>query len=349
MKRVTVPFFISHRGCPHTCVFCDQYAISGTDGVLPTSPQILAKIDLWRSTSGKRPLEVAFFGGTFTALPIAEQEKLLLPLQKLLGSGLLDSIRISTRPDCIDAGHAAWLTERGVTVIELGVQSMDDDVLAASGRGHSAAASLNAIRCIKDSGLKVGAQIMPGLPGDSPVTSLRSVEQVIAAGVDFIRIYPTVVLRGTELARRYSAGNYTPLSLERGTALCKVMLQCAMRSRVPVIRIGLQADEGINADTVLSGCWHPALGHLVRSQLYQDLIDCHVPPGMSVKVYCHPTRFSDVVGMKSCNLKRQAGRGVLMTVAPDAGLLQDEVKVQHEESSLNFSIINDINYSIHEV
>jgi histone acetyltransferase (RNA polymerase elongator complex component) len=349
VKPVTVPFFISHQGCPHICVFCDQRAISGASGTLPTAGQITAKIDLWRSTAGGRPLEVAFFGGTFTALPEKIQEELLAPLQPFLMNGTLDSVRISTRPDCIDSGHVAWLADMGVRTIELGVQSMDDTVLAASGRGHSAAESLDAISCIKSLGLRAGAQLMPGLPGDTPASSLASLEQVISAGADFIRIYPTVVLWGTELARRYAAGDFIPLSLDRGVSLCKLLLQRAMQVGMPVIRIGLQADEGLNAESILAGCWHPALGQLVRSQLYGDLISRFIPPGQQVTVYCHPARLSDVVGVKRSGLQSQAERGVRMRVVPDAALTREELKVETECSSIIYSIINDIHYSIHEV
>ena len=349
MKLVTVPFFISHQGCPHTCVFCDQRIISGAGGVLPTAETISAKIELWRSTAGERPLEVAFFGGTFTALPKEIQANLLMPLQPLLEDGTLDSVRISTRPDYIDAEHVAWLLNRGVRTIELGVQSMDDGVLASSGRGHSSAVSLEAIDSIKSGGVRVGAQLMPGLPGDTPVASLHSLEQVIAAGVDFLRIYPTVVLDGTELARRYGADDFIPLSLERGVSLCKLLLQRAMQADVPVIRIGLQADYGLDAEHVLAGCWHPALGQLVRSQLYADLMCRFVSSGHCVTVYCHPARFSDVVGMKRSNLLSQAARGVQIQVVPDATLKREELKVKTEDTSTTYSIINDITYSIHEV
>jgi histone acetyltransferase (RNA polymerase elongator complex component) len=349
VKSVTVPFFISHQGCPHTCIFCDQRAISGANGTLPTAGQITAKIDLWRSTAGGRPLEIAFFGGTFTALSQKIQEELLAPLQPLLETGTLDSVRISTRPDSIDSGHVAWLADKGVRTIELGVQSMDDTVLTASGRGHSAADSLAAIRCIKSLGLRAGAQLMPGLPGDTPASSLASLEQVISAGSDFIRIYPTVVLQGTELARRYVAGDFIPLSLDRGVSLCKLLLQRAMQAGIPVIRIGLQADEGLNAKSILAGCWHPALGQLVRSQLYDDLISRFIPPGQQVTVYCHPARLSDVVGVKRSGLLGQAERGVRMLIVPDASLIREELKVETEGSSIIYSIINDINYSIREV
>lgn len=317
--------------------------------MLPTAEVIRARIELWRSTSGSRPLEVAFFGGTFTALPKETQAELLLPLQPFLENGTLDSVRISTRPDCIDAGHVTWLSNRGVRTIELGIQSMDDHVLAASGRGHAAAASLNAIDCVKSSGVTVGAQLMPGLPDDTPASSLNSLEQVISAGADFLRIYPTVVLAGTELARRYGAGEFTPLSLERGVLLCKLLLQRAMQTDVPVIRIGLQADYGLDEDHILAGCWHPALGQLVRSQLYADLLCRFVPPRQSVTVYCHPGRLSDVVGMKRGNLLHQAVREVQMQVVPDVTLKKDEITVKTHDSSTTYSIITDLHYSIHEV
>ena len=349
MKPVNVPFFISHQGCPHTCVFCDQRTISGANGNLPTAPEIISRIDLWRSTAGGRPLEVAFFGGTFTALPEKIQLELLAPLQPLLDSGDIRSVRISTRPDYIDAGRVAWLAEKGVRTIELGGQSLDDAVLTASGRGHSAAASLAAISCIKDAGITAGVQLMPGLPGDTPASSLRSLERAIAGGADFFRIYPTVVLRGTELADRYAAGEFTPLPLDRGISLCALLLQRAMQAGIPVIRIGLQADHGLNDDSILAGCWHPALGQLVRSQLYADLVCRSVPPGQRVTVFCRPERLSDVVGVKRGNVQRLADRGVQMSVAADATLTNEELAIQTEDSTVTYSVISDLHYSIHEV
>ncbi|MDD5286887.1 MAG: radical SAM protein, partial [Desulfuromonadaceae bacterium] len=307
MKPVTVPFFISHQGCPHTCVYCDQRLISGSGGSLPTSEEIVDKIETWSLTAGERPLEVAFFGGSFTALSENRQSEMLAPLQALLKCGKIRSVRLSTRPDCIDDNSVARLAGMGVKTIELGVQSMDDSVLAASGRGHKGAESEEAIQCIKRHGLMVGAQLMPGLPYDTPATSLASLERVIFAGVDFIRIYPTVVLRGTELARRFAEGDYVPLTLEKGVSLCKLLLHRAMQVGVDVIRIGLQADEGLNADTVLAGCWHPALGQIVRSEMYGDLL-CRIvsqaPDLLAMAVKCHPRRVSEVIGQAKANLQR---------------------------------------------
>jgi len=257
MSMVTVPFFISHQGCPHTCVFCDQRTISGSDGLLPDSDVIVKKIRAWKQSAVKRPLEVAFFGGTFTALPPHVQDRLLSPVQPFLANGEVTSIRLSTRPDSLDSRTVRRLAAQGVRTIEVGVQSMDDGVLSASGRGHDMSASAAALACIKAGGLSAGAQLMPGLPGDSPEISLNSLNEVITAGADFVRLYPALVLRGTELARRYLAGEYRPLTVEAGVAVCKVLLHTALRAGVKVVRIGLQADEGLNPDSVLAGCWHP--------------------------------------------------------------------------------------------
>jgi histone acetyltransferase (RNA polymerase elongator complex component) len=190
---------------------------------------------------------------------------------------------------------------------------------------------------------------MPGLPGDTPVSSLASLEQSIAAGADFLRVYPTIVLKGTELARRYLAGDFIPLSLDRGIAVCSILLQRAMQAGIPVIRIGLQADTGLDAESVLAGCWHPALGQLVRSKLYADLISRFVSPGERVTVFCHPARLSDVVGVKQSNLLSQAARGVQMQLVEDVNLMKDELKVKNEYLCDIYSIIKDSNYSIHEV
>ncbi|MDO9309965.1 MAG: radical SAM protein [Deltaproteobacteria bacterium] len=349
MKPVTVPFFISHQGCPHTCVFCDQKTISGAGGALPTQVEILSKIAVWRSGAGGRPVEVAFFGGSFTALPEKIQDELLAPLQPLLACGEISSVRLSTRPDCIDPERVLWLKNHGVRTIELGVQSMDDVVLDASGRGHTAAASEAAIRCIKRQGVLAGAQLMPGLPGDTPHSSLMSLERVISAGADFVRIYPTIVIRGTELARRYGAGEYFPLSLEQGVTLCKLLLHRALRAALPVIRIGLQADDGLNADTVLAGCWHPSLGQLVSSGLYGDLVGNYVAEGDSVEVFCHPSRLSDVTGHKRSNQERLAGRGVRIRLAADMTLDKKEIMIKRDNGYFRYNLVNDLKYSINEV
>ena len=350
MKKVTVPFFISHQGCSHTCVFCDQRTISGSSGDMPTAEDILSKIKAWQRTAGERPLEVAFFGGTFTALPAAVQDQLLQPLQSLLASGEIASVRISTRPDCIDDASVKRLARLGIETIELGVQSMDDGVLERSGRGHTAADSEAAIRCIRSGGLSVGSQLMPGLPGDTAAKSFHSLKRVIAAGADFLRLYPVIVLRGTELARRFQSGEYVPLTVEEGVQLCKVLLHESMLAAVPVIRIGLQADEGLNKSTVLGGCWHPSLGRLTRSELYFDLL-CTllsgIPAGLPCTILCHPSRISEVTGQDRSNLKRLGERVASALVRADESLLKEEL-VDSASLCLKGNIVTDLHYTIDE-
>lgn len=352
MKRVTVPFFISHQGCPHACVFCDQRTISGSSGALPTATEILAKIHAWQGTAGNRPLEVAFFGGTFTALPATTQKRLLEPLQPLLASGAVKSVRISTRPDYIDEERVKWLSDQGVAIIELGVQSMDDQVLAMAGRGHDAASSAAAIRCIACHGISAVAQLMPGLPGDTPAKSVTSLHRVMAAGAGSVRIYPAVVLRGTGLAAMFEAGGYHPLSIDGGIKLCKILLHSAMKAGVDVIRIGLQADEGLNGDTVLAGCWHPALGQLVRSRLYADLL-CQLAfshrAEMPISIMCHPSRVSDVVGQGRINLKRLWSQEVAIKVKSNSSLQEEEVIINYIDQEIKGHIVTDLKYDIHEV
>lgn len=351
MKTATVPFFISHQGCPHTCIFCDQRSISGSPGKLPTADEIRTKITEWRQAANERPLEVAFFGGTFTALPESVQEQLLDPLQPLLASGELRSVRISTRPDCIDAGTVQRLAHRGVKTIEIGVQSMDDEVLERSGRGHTAADSEAAIRCIRSTGLSAGAQLMPGLPGDTAAKSLRSLRRVIAAGASFVRLYPAVVLRGTGLAGLYKDGAYQPLGVDEGVQLCKVLLHEALQSGIDVIRIGLQADEGLNGNTILAGCWHPALGQMTRSELYFDLLCALIPPQrerLAATVFCHPSRMSDVAGHGRLNINRFERRMTELSIRPDHKLLPDEIAVSGSSAIIKGSIITDLNYTLHE-
>lgn len=347
MTKVTVPFFISHQGCPHTCVFCDQRIISGSNGSLPDAAEIVQKVNSWRCSAADRPVEVAFFGGSFTALPRTLQFHLLAPVQSKKASGEVSGIRISTRPDCIDDETVQWLAGMGVQTIELGVQSMDDGVLQASGRGHDAVASEIALRIIKDHGLSAGAQLMPGLPADSLEKSLHSLDRVIAAGADFIRIYPVIVLAGTELAARYLSGDYLPLNVDQGVDICKRLLQKAMQAGIDVIRIGLQSDLGLNSDNIVAGCWHPAFGQLVRSELYYDLVLQLVGSLGDVNpidIACHASRISDMTGHGRKNLERLKKQGISLTISKNNELSTDEIEISNLNHKIKGSIVTSLKY-----
>jgi histone acetyltransferase (RNA polymerase elongator complex component) len=319
LRRVVVPFFISHLGCPHRCVFCDQEKIAGAKGVLPSAAEMLARVAEYRESSPGCEFEAAFYGGTFTALPKADQVYLLEALQPLLASGLLASLRLSTRPDAVDAECAGFLKRMGVRTVELGVQSMDEEVLSLAGRGHTAAHAEQAIGALKDAGLCVGVQLMPGLPGDTPERSLASLYRIHSLKPSFLRIYPTLVIAGTVLADLYRAGTYTPLSLDDAVSLGKRMLLASMRAGIPVIRIGLQPTAELASEGVLlAGPHHPAFGQLVESELFFDLMSgmaSELPEAASVTFFAPPGRVSDLVGQKRRNLIRLAERHRLLVSA----------------------------------
>jgi histone acetyltransferase (RNA polymerase elongator complex component) len=350
LKKVIVPFFIAHQGCRHQCVFCDQKAITGAGGALPTADEIVAKVETWLSSSGSDSVEVAFYGGSFTLLDEAEQISLLQPLQPLLKKGSVSSIRLSTRPDAVDGRSARFLRESGVTLVELGVQSMNDKVLEASGRGHSAQDTIEAMAALRSEGLTVGAQIMPGLPGDTADGTIESFKTLLSLKPDLLRIYPAVVLKGTELARRYTAGSYTPLSLEDAIQVCKVLLQEAARAGIPVVRAGLQPTDDLSSGSeLLAGPYHPAFRQLADGERWYDLLRTllvDADAGDELFMYASPARISDVVGQKRNNVKRleESFRIRIKAVLPDRGLDCSSIRVVSRGGKQCGNLLTDLRY-----
>ncbi|WP_054693701.1 elongator complex protein 3 [Geotalea toluenoxydans] len=345
---VTVPFFISHLGCPHQCVFCNQMEIAGTKGQMPGQTEILAKVAAYRLSGGCRPVQVAYFGGTFTALPRAVQEGLLQPLQPLLVSGEVESIRISTRPDCVDVETAQFLRGMGVRVVELGIQSMADEVLEMSGRGHAAAHVERAASVLRQAGLLWGAQLMPGLPGDSPAKAMASLERVIALEPSCLRIYPTLVIKDTPLASLFEQGLYEPLTMETGICLCMAMLHRALQARLPVIRMGLQPTVELDAaGTVLAGPYHPAFRYLVESELCFQLLSGLVKGfgiGTPVRIACASGWISNVIGHKRSNVERlEQKHGIkVLSIQGESALSVFEVIVEADGKKLRGHLLDDL-------
>lgn len=350
MRRIIVPFFIAHQGCPHQCVFCDQRSITGRDGALPQAAEILRTIDAWCSSAGVATVEVAFYGGTFTALPASVQQGLLQPLQPLLASGRVAAIRLSTRPDAVDRETAEFLRAAGVSLVELGVQSMDDSVLAAAGRGHTAADTEMAFTILQAAGLKVGAQLMPGLPGESAAGALASFRRVVTLRPDLLRIYPAVVLRGTELARMFQLREYAPLSLEAAVNLCKIMLHDAARVAIPVIRAGLQPTDDLAAGAeVLAGPYHPAFRQLSEGERWYDLLQVLVArfdQGANLTLQVEPSRVADVVGQKRQNILRleKFSGQVIAGVIADSTLPAGAIRISDGRRSISGDLLRDLHY-----
>ena len=302
-----IPFFIPHSGCPHQCVFCNQNRITGRNKpVVPAA--IHDTIAAYLETSVARsPVQIAFYGGSFTALPRETQQDYLEAASPFIKSGRVATIRLSTRPDCIRGDDPGFLRKYAVSIVELGVQSMDDRVLIQSGRGHTAGDTVNAVAVLKNNGFTVGLQLMPGLPGDSPERFTETVRKIIALRPAFVRIYPTLVIRNTPLAELYASNRYVPLSLDEAIVLCKnALIQCE-RAGIDVIRIGLQSTQELERPgTILAGPYHPAFRQLVGSSVLLDEMRAVLAGrkgGEQATLLVHPKEISVAIGQNKVNRK----------------------------------------------
>ncbi len=266
-----IPIFIPHEGCPHRCLFCNQNPITGAE---PTEPiiqtnDVRLEIDKWltRSPRRNREVQIAFYGGSFTALPIERQQELLETVQPYLKSGQIDYIRLSTRPDCIDENTVQFLWDYGVRVVELGIQSMNNEVLTASKRGHTVEQSIKALKILTASDLKVVAQLMLGLPKETTVTTLQGVKYLASLKPDFARLYPALVIRGSGLATLFNQNKFRPLSLNRTIILAAKIKKILAKNNIKIIRLGLPPSTELK-DSIISGPYHPALGELVAARIF---------------------------------------------------------------------------------
>jgi len=281
VKPLIIPIFIPHTGCPHRCIFCDQERITDQPGQPIEADHVRGilerAIHSERFDPARNP-EAAFYGGTFTGLPVARMKQLLQAVRPYTESGCICSIRVSTRPDFIDEDRLGILKDFHVRTVELGVQSMNDRVLTMARRGHSAADVRDAVHLLRQHGFKVGIQLMPGLPGDSEKTFRETIQAVISLHPDMARLYPAVVIEGTGLARMFRAGKYRPLTLEEAVDRCVDGTVCLEAHGIPVIRIGLMSSPSLlEAGRVVAGPWHPAFGFLVRSAIHHRAIEPDLP------------------------------------------------------------------------
>ena len=264
-----IPIFIAHEGCPHQCLFCNQHRITGSSAAPTTAGQVEDEIRSWLSRPRRNPdavVQVAFYGGSFTGLPLQLQEELLGAVQPFIRAGQVREIRLSTRPDYIYGATVEFLKKYQVRLVELGVQSLDDSVLAASGRGHTAAQSEEAVRVLRSGGLDVGIQLMIGLPGDTTTKALATLRRTIDLSPDLVRIYPTLVIEGSPLAVMYDQGRYLPMSMNQAVALAALMKKILDKNGVVVARIGLQPALSLE-EGLVAGPYHPSFGELVLSRL----------------------------------------------------------------------------------
>jgi histone acetyltransferase (RNA polymerase elongator complex component) len=308
-RPLVIPVFAPQEGCPHRCVYCDQGTITGVTEPNWSTASLQAHVEAFLARSRRYPVEVAFYGGSFTLLPATRQAFYLEAVQGLLQQGRVQSLRLSTRPDAVAVQNLGFLHAMGVRTVELGVQSLDDRVLAASARGYSSTAVFQAAGRLRDHGFHLGLQLMPGLPRDDRGTFLETVEETIAIRPDFVRLYPTVVLGGTALERLYRLGSYRPLTLPEAVDLCKEAFLRFSRNGISVIRMGLQTTPSLERPgAIVAGPHHPAFGQLVKSALWYerispDLVEASRRSDRPL-IHVHPSDLADVRGHRNGNVSR---------------------------------------------
>jgi len=333
LKHYNIPIFISHFGCPHTCVFCNQVKINGreTDVTCSDIKEIIEEyLEILPKNSEK---EVAFFGGTFTGIDKRIQEKYLATVKPYIDKGLVDGIRLSTRPDYINEKILELLLKYGVTTIELGVQSLDDEVLSQSERGYKSDIVEAASTLIKSYGFKLGIQVMPGLPGSTNQTDYKTAEKVVKIKPDMVRIYPTLVINNTKLEKMYYDEEYKPMELEEAVTRVLPIMVLFELNNINIIRVGLQPSDDLCEEGVIkAGPFHPAFKETIETEIYGRFLKSL--NAETLDIVTHEKNISKIVGMKK---KNRLFFGKKMTIKSDNNL------------SLQKVVVNKIEYTREEI
>lgn len=309
-KHYIIPIFVPHYGCPHDCVFCNQKKITGlSTNVTPKDVERIIEEHL-STFNPESTKEVAFYGGSFTAIDMDIQKELLEIPFNYKREGKIDGIRLSTRPDCIDEIVLKNLKYYLVDTIELGVQSLDESVLIESGRGHSTQDVYIAANLIKEFGFNLGLQMMVGLPSDNFEKVIHTCKQFVALSPYCVRIYPTLIIKDTYLEKQYFEGQYSPISLEEAIDLCSILLMLFQINNIDVIRIGLQPTENIQmGKDVVAGPFHPAFRQMVETNIYKILFKHYFDlnntetKNRQLVIESNSRNISSIAGQKSSNIE----------------------------------------------
>lgn len=322
-KHANISVFVPHLGCPQQCSFCNQRYIARTESQ-PTEKDIDDAVRVAVASKNYDPTitELAFFGGSFTAIDKAYMETLLKAAYKYVTSGAISGIRISTRPDAISEEILSTLKQYGVTTIELGAQSMCDEVLILNQRGHSALDVENAALLIKQYGFSLGLQMMTGLYGDTDEKAIETAKRIIALSPDTVRIYPTIVLENTYLGSLYKAGKFLPQSLENAVILVSRLLRMFMASDISVIRTGLHT---IDETKYLAGPWHPAFRELCDAQIYFEEAKNALKEKGDYIIYVKNGSVSKMNGQKRKNIEALRQLGYNCKVTENKALKEFEI------------------------
>lgn len=308
-NKKTISIFVPHSGCPNDCIFCNQKKITGiSTPVGPAEAEAIIKESL-KTIKEDTHIEIAFFGGSFTAIEIERQRELLQVANKYARDYNIKDIRLSTRPDAINQEILEFLKKHNVTIIELGVQSLDEDVLIKSNRGHDRQCVYESSELILKNGFKLGLQMMLGLPEDTIEKVNYTAEEFIKISPDFVRIYPVLVIKDTELESLFKSKVYEPWSIEKTVEACKDIYVKFSKNKIKVIRMGLQTSEEITIGRdVVAGPFHPAIGELIYSRVYRDLIEKSIkkmiitsPEAKIIEIIAPQNQMSKIAGNKKEN------------------------------------------------
>lgn len=330
MKHTTAALFVPHRGCPHQCVFCNQKSISGETGSI-SAEDVHKAVENAERNHPVENAEIAFFGGSFTAIPRDYMLELLIAAKEHIDGKKFSGIRISTRPDAIDDEICAILKENKVTAVELGAQSMDDRVLLMNRRGHTVKDVENAMTLLKRYGFETGLQMMTGLYGSDDAESIKTAEAIIRLRPDTVRIYPTVVIENTPLAELYRSGEYKAQTVDEAADICAKLILMFERENIKIIRVGLHSGGGVDEGYV-AGAFHPAFKEICESRIYLDEIIRQLENRKGgFTVYVPKGATSQAVGQKKYNLSKLRALGCECRIRELDGLSKYQVLVKDIE------------------
>jgi len=342
-KHMIIPIFVPHNGCPHCCIFFNQKKISGYKTSFDER-QVRNEIEIYLKTAADVPhIEIAFFGGSFTGIPIEEQKSYLMLATEYVHNYNLDGIRLSTRPDMITKKILDLLSHYPVIGIELGVQSMSNDVLLASKRGHTAADVVQACKYIRSYSFDLGLQMMLGLPGDTIELALYTAEQIISLDPDMVRIYPTLVIQDTELATMYQQGLYTPWDLETTIHLCLEILPRFEAAGIKVLRVGLQTTQGIQlGQDIIAGPFHPALRQLIdEKRLLNYILNFVEDIKEPIHIEANHKLYQALVGHKKGHLPIWSGHDPIIYIRQNLNLPKHVLKIGNTyHNSHNYALLH---------
>ena len=330
MKHINIALFVVHKGCPHMCSFCNQRSISGSqtdltaEDVHSAAQTAIGSLSQSEAEGG----EIAFFGGSFTMVERSYMLSLLEAAYEYIQKGIFKGIRISTRPDGISREICEILKKYGVTAVELGAQSLDDRVLALNDRGHTAEQVCDACALLKEYGFEIGLQMMTGLYGSEDADSIDTAEKIVALKPDTVRIYPTVVLKGTRLSELMRSGEFIPKGIPETVELCARLIPMFEDAGIKVIRVGLHSGGSVE-DGFEGGAYHPALRELCEGRIYFNyaLGELEKLGEGSYTLFVSPKEISKMTGQKKQNLIQLREKGYDCEVKGMDGLSKYEVEI----------------------